>query len=69
VVVDSLHVINPQIDPEAERIMVDRMSNKVSCGAGPFQTLNSKQQKIIGAPAEMKSYPWVGSLLQILQCV
>nr|CAH0100513.1 unnamed protein product [Daphnia galeata] len=42
-VADSLHVINPQIDPEAEKIMVDRMSNKVTgCGAGPFKALNSK---------------------------
>ena len=79
VVIDSLHVINPQIDPElaTERIMlVDRMSNKVrqrrqtGCGAGPFKTLNSKEQKIVGGTEAIKnSWPFMASLLQILQCV
>ena len=47
------------------------MSNKVTgCGAGPFKALNTKEQKIVGGTEAIKnSWPFMASLLQILQCV
>ena len=41
------------------------MSEVNGCGAGPFPTLNTKEQKIVGGTEAIKnSWPFIASLLQ-----
>jgi hypothetical protein len=64
VVIDSLNRKDEGVSPEAETTMMI-MDRQTGCGAGPFRSLNTNEQKIVGGTEAIKnSWPGIVSFYQ-----